>query len=111
MGRDHLCEKLLGSSINHQLQTVKPYSCIRKAILWPLIFEHREGDLPASCGDFTSAINRCHKYYFAVGFAIVQHGQIIGFASKAHCSVKVRTTRKSEILHLIQNNINNIFKM
>lgn len=63
-------------------------------MLWPLIPEHRAGDLPASCGDFVSAINRWHQYYFAVSFAFVQHGQMIGFAGKAQCSGKVRTTTK-----------------
>lgn len=83
MGRNHLSERLLGNNINHWDQIMKPYSFIGNVMFWPLIFEYREGDLPASCGDFDSAINRCHKYCFAVRFAIVQHGQIIGFARKA----------------------------
>ena len=96
MGRDHLSERLLGNSMNHQYQIMKPYSCTGKAVLWPLISEHREGDLPASGGVCTSAINKHHKYYFVVRFAVVQHGQIIGFASKPCCAVKVRTTEESQ---------------
>lgn len=69
--------------------------------------EHREGDLPASWGDFISAINSWHQYYFAVSFAFVQLGQMIGFAGKAQCSGKVRTATKEtpEMLSLIKKNM------
>lgn len=91
MGRAHLSERLLRNSINQQDWIMKPYW---KSKAVPLRSEHREGDLPASWGDFIAAINRWHQYYFAVRFAFVQHGQMIGFAGKVQCSGRVRTTIK-----------------